>query len=160
MEATQELQENKIYKPNPKKYANRKKKKTIEDTYDIKDTVPLEIGLGFINTFKSTKERFPLKGTPIKFNSLRLRTFLEKGCTCKVCGRKGTHFKIQKNKTDRQYHIGLWSDDDVQMTKDHIIPKSAGGKDAIDNMQTLCMKCNVAKGSQSMEEFLKSRDKR
>ena len=34
------------------------------------------------------------------------------------------------------------------MTKDHILPKKWGGKDDIDNMQTMCKDCNEAKGSQ------------
>jgi 5-methylcytosine-specific restriction endonuclease McrA len=33
------------------------------------------------------------------------------------------------------------------MTKDHIFPKSKGGKDVIENMQTMCTICNKNKGS-------------
>ena len=33
------------------------------------------------------------------------------------------------------------------MTKDHILPKSKGGKDEIDNYQTMCIRCNKAKGN-------------
>ena len=33
------------------------------------------------------------------------------------------------------------------MTKDHIIPKSKGGKDILDNFQTMCFECNTKKGN-------------
>jgi 5-methylcytosine-specific restriction endonuclease McrA len=33
------------------------------------------------------------------------------------------------------------------LTIDHIIPLSLGGKNEIDNYQTLCRKCNMAKGN-------------
>ena len=36
---------------------------------------------------------------------------------------------------------------EVLMTKDHILPKSKGGKDEIDNYQTMCIRCNEAKGN-------------
>ena len=32
------------------------------------------------------------------------------------------------------------------LTIDHIIPKSRGGKNSMDNYQTLCKACNLAKG--------------
>lgn len=33
------------------------------------------------------------------------------------------------------------------MTKDHITPKSKGGLDKIENMQTMCIVCNQEKGN-------------
>ena len=36
---------------------------------------------------------------------------------------------------------------EVLMTKDHIFPHNKGGKNNISNYQTMCVKCNVAKGS-------------
>jgi 5-methylcytosine-specific restriction endonuclease McrA len=32
------------------------------------------------------------------------------------------------------------------MTKDHIVPKSKGGKDMLSNTQTMCVICNTKKG--------------
>ena len=37
-------------------------------------------------------------------------------------------------------------DDGIELTKDHIMPKSKGGSDELDNLQTLCGPCNFKKG--------------
>ena len=38
------------------------------------------------------------------------------------------------------------------MTKDHIIPKSKGGKDSLKNLQPMCIRCNEAKGSKIIKQ--------
>lgn len=43
------------------------------------------------------------------------------------------------------YHVGPRGGL-VLMTKDHIIPKSKGGQDHINNLQTMCSPCNNRKG--------------
>ena len=35
----------------------------------------------------------------------------------------------------------------VQLHTDHIVPYSKGGKTTLDNLQTLCNKCNLGKGN-------------
>lgn len=52
---------------------------------------------------------------------------------------------------DKSFHLNLYAIDEngkeVLMTKDHIIPKSKGGADDISNYQTMCERCNEAKGN-------------
>lgn len=40
-----------------------------------------------------------------------------------------------------------------QLTKDHVIPISKGGKNAWDNVTTLCRKCNNRKGDRTLKEM-------
>jgi 5-methylcytosine-specific restriction endonuclease McrA len=48
------------------------------------------------------------------------------------------------------YHFNLYAIDDngneVLMTKDHIIPKSKGGRNELSNYITMCRPCNEIKG--------------
>ena len=90
----------------------------------------------------------------------RLNTFKEKGCACISCGRQGTHFRLQKTIGIQEkiecYHLGLWSDDNIQMTKDHIIPLAANGADKLSNLQTMCEKCNTEKGDKCTSDDIKN----
>ncbi|MBR2352886.1 MAG: HNH endonuclease, partial [Clostridia bacterium] len=42
---------------------------------------------------------------------------------------------------------GATSRDGVKLEVDHIIPVSKGGKSTLDNLQTLCERCNRGKGT-------------
>lgn len=92
-----------------------------------------------------------LDGDIIKGNSQRYQTFFTKGIKCVCCGIEGKYFAKEKVSRDKSYHLNLYAVDEngkeVLMTKDHILPKSKGGQDHIDNYQTMCVNCNVAKGN-------------
>ena len=90
-----------------------------------------------------------------KLSSIRLQTF-QKSRTCVCCGRVGTVMCLDKPRWEDNPHFNLYCIDDdekILMTKDHIIPKSKGGKNHISNMQTMCCHCNVIKGNKSPEEY-------
>ena len=57
--------------------------------------------------------------------SLRYKILSRDNHTCKSCGRS--------------------IDDGVKLEVDHIYPKSKGGKNNVDNLQTLCFDCNRGK---------------
>lgn len=89
----------------------------------------------------------------------RYENFFLHGTDCVSCGLKGEYFwletfNIPKSKHGafykKKWHFNLYgidmNGDEVQLTKDHIIPKSKGGNNSIENYQTMCFKCNKRKG--------------
>lgn len=101
--------------------------------------------------------RREFNGHLIKPNSLRYRTFFSKGLKCVTCGVEGEFFAVEKNPGDEHPHLNLYAKrndgSEVLMTKDHIQPKSKGGRDVLKNMQTMCTCCNMAKGSDYETHF-------
>lgn len=75
----------------------------------------------------------------------RLRVFYHKGTTCVTCGKIGTRL-IQGEGRGRN-HWDIYTDDLYPLTVDHIIPKSLGGSDDLDNLQPMCAGCNFKKGN-------------
>ena len=79
--------------------------------------------------------------------SVRILNLFKLGFTCVDCKIEGTKW-IRTRDAGGGIHLDLYSEDDTLMTIDHIIPKSKGGKNHIDNMQTMCKVCNESKGNQ------------
>ena len=108
--------------------------------YDlVKTRLDREIGL---STFKTCINRTDIPQrtdvVPLKrYNHPDNRKFLygEQGGICNGCGM---HFQIQN------------------FTVDHIIPRSMGGTDHLENLQLLCGNCNSIKGDRG-QEYLASR---
>lgn len=97
---------------------------------------------------KNSENTIKVDGYDVYTHSLRYMTFYQKGCKCVACGKEGTHFTLdQSSETDTRRHFNLRAEDGTLMTRDHIFPKSKGGRDHISNMQTMCVDCNKAKGN-------------
>jgi hypothetical protein len=117
-----------------------------KESYSTSDILPL---ITFKDSLKHKKCN--IDNDDIKVSSVRLLTFKIKGIKCVQCGIKGSFFRKEKHKNDVAYHLNLYAinekGEEILMTKDHIMPKSFGGKNSIDNLQTMCIICNQEKGN-------------
>ncbi len=121
-------------------------RKGIYQVHELLDHVEME---------HTKKDVLYLDGDAIKLGSDRYKTFKFKGLACVVpgCGLVGSFFAKEMGTGSKiiSYHMNLYALDgdgnEVLMTKDHIIPKSKGGKDFIENYQTMCTVHNCEKGN-------------
>lgn len=123
-------------------------RKSIHSIEDVRETVKNVL-------FEKLKKdaKVELDGDIINGNSQRYQLFFIKGTKCTCCGIEGKYFAKEKRINDKLYHLNLYGIDDngqeVLITKDHIIPKSKGGKDVLENYQTMCVRCNKEKGNKT-----------
>lgn len=94
----------------------------------------------------------------VKASSVRLECLVSNN-RCVVCNREGVIWLLQAHHVHRNDngsiilrespHINLYAVDDdgslILMTRDHIVPRSKGGLDVLENLQTLCQPCNSEK---------------
>lgn len=64
-------------------------------------------------------------------------TFIRDGFRCQLCG----YHQMQKGR--------FWLPETSLLHCDHIIPVSKGGATVMDNLQTLCQRCNLRKAAKS-----------
>ena len=69
---------------------------------------------------------------------------------------KHTLYRIQGRKCNGCKEIFKFR----SMTIDHIMPRSRGGTDDLENLQLLCAACNSSKGNRTQEEWIKSLKKK
>lgn len=67
--------------------------------------------------------------------------------------KSATHTNVEWMKLCAKYEFKCLKcgRDDVDLTKDHIVPYTDGGTDALDNVQPLCASCNSSKGSRTID---------
>jgi len=96
---------------------------------------------------------------PVKTASQRYRLFKKKKI-CKSCGRIGTVARLESSEQKGRitYYFNFYcveEDRYILMTKDHILPKSLGGRDSLSNYQTMCFPCNSKKADRIISERVK-----
>ena len=114
--------------------------------------------------FKLKKIRKDYDGDSMKMGSERYYTFA-KSLKCEYCLIEGTIFYKERsldkkgNPQEGGYHFNLYAfnenNEEILMTKDHIIARSHSGKDELSNYVTCCEDCNIEKNIMSYKEFKK-----
>jgi ABC-type enterochelin transport system substrate-binding protein len=109
------------------------KKKTTKKPIKVIRTVPIRLALRD------------------KGNQTRILKYMRaKGTTCVECGAVAIELvKYTNENGNKCNHVyGINSDGkEVMFNIDHIIPKSKGGTNHLDNIQIMCFPCNCKKGS-------------
>lgn len=104
----------------------------------------------YVNKDNKTQE-FVIDETVYTARTDSSRFFVfKKDSTCAACGIVGTKMILEQNHNDKSPHFNLYAEESgklILMTKDHVKPKSRGGKNEIDNYQTMCAVCNNIKGN-------------
>lgn len=118
-------------------------------TYAIYELNPLH---DMIVRMVETNTPIQLYGYSMKPSSLRYKLFAQfdvDELKCVKCGLRPSFWALQSNNKNGKPHLNLYGINDngniMQFTKDHIIPKSLGGGDKLNNMQVMCEKCNGKK---------------
>lgn len=115
--------------------------------------LPPEEVLPLVNN--GQRKRASILGMSVRVVGTRLRAFKE-ALVCAGCGRIGSRFYLErhwKRGPDEKYgdgwHLNLYAVEpngsEVLMTRDHIVPRSKGGLDRLENCQTMCHLCNRRK---------------
>ena len=102
---------------------------------------------------KPSDKRFDVLGSnghiySVNPSSSRYQVF-EISLACANCNRVGEFMALSRDRasaTDHA-HFNLLAADGELMTQDHVYPRSAGGPNAVHNLQTMCQPCNRYKGS-------------
>lgn len=119
--------------------------------------------------YTGKKIKMIFAGESVNMKSDRYEVFKKMGHKCVSCGIEGTIMALETHSPSEKtlkrykkanktidnacvaYHFNLYGLDEdgneVMLTKDHIIPKSRGGKNNIDNYQPMCSNCNNEKGN-------------
>ena len=65
----------------------------------------------------------------------------------------GKRWQVFERDNWRCVSCGRGADDGAILEVDHILPRSKGGADSLDNYQTLCRECNIGKSNKSSQDL-------
>jgi hypothetical protein len=82
--------------------------------------------------------------------AIRNTLFKNGQLSCCKCGIKGTHWHVERGIKDEKsfFQVNLYAMrgyEERMLTLDHIIPRSWGGADSVENGQIMCSYCNFRK---------------
>ena len=121
------------------------------EKYSVPETLKLLADRMAEGSYKSEKKRkINFHGHRIKIQSQRYRCFLLHGTTCAGCGLVASFFRLERHHNQESFHLNMYgveNGNEILFTKDHIVPVSAGGRNYLSNLQTMCVHCNQAKGT-------------
>ena len=89
----------------------------------------------------------------VSMGSHRYQLFAKEGVDCVNCGIKGKFFALERGFGDnpKKFHFNLYGKDEegkeIMITKDHIMPRSKGGRNKLTNYQPMCYRCNNKKSN-------------
>ncbi len=113
-------------------------------------------------------------GKKVKLNTLRMKVFKHKGLQCayEKCHYVGSYFAVERDlkhlDDNLPYHLNLWGKtevvgQDVLFTHDHILARSLGGENNMENCQPMCVWHNNYKSIEESKHnnlrYLKKRNK-
>ena len=105
--------------------------------------------LGDFKTRKNRKCNVLFDGYLVKTYSQRYDLF-RTNTKCTQCGLEANCYILEKQESSKAWHFNLYyvdKDREILFTKDHIVPKSLGGKNLLSNYQTMCCVCNGEKSN-------------
>ena len=106
-------------------------------------------------------KRTTILGQSVRVTGTRLGSF-KKSLGCAGCERVGERFYVERHRKRNEgmkygegWHLNLYAvnpnETEILMTRDHIVPRSKGGKDRLSNSQTMCTHCNLRKADNMPE---------
>ena len=81
--------------------------------------------------------------------SVRLAVFQRDDFTCRYCGFRSTQIRVPMD-CPRWMSRARWR---ALLHVDHVIPRSRGGTDDLENLVTACSACNLAKYDRTPSEW-------
>ena len=111
----------------------------------------------FLDLFTENKQ-IKINGKHQVNRSNSIRLFCRKGIECVRCHRIANSADLMIDSYSNTYqlkftHVDVTSNHKVAFTADHIIPKSLGGQNKLDNLQTMCSRCNSTKSDKLVFDY-------
>lgn len=120
--------------------------------YDVVEEFSVEDFLqAWVDNHGDDSPSFYWNGIKVKSTSKRLRCIV-RSCQCVECGLVANIVRYERGAgTQENPHFNFYNIDEngdvIMLTRDHVIPRSWGGADTLDNSVTMCGVCNFTKGN-------------